>query len=277
MKKITVAFLAAILLSPACLFAAGAPSIKFQQKGTWGIIPMVAYYHFDNARKLQSSGGAGLGVSYFLTPNWSAELDAIFIGTYQTKGQKKSVNGQYYNADGYYYFYANYPLQPYLNAGVGASHFNRKMVNTPSTQFAINIGGGLMYYVDKHIALRAGVINYMNTTGAFRNDFGVNAGVAILFGGGSDNSADDNADENTVSASSGVVVLPTESTADETQAQQKVGANERTQIVEKEMAEQQKQAQAATHVSAEKAKSSATKPKPQKDAQTATSQSLYGE
>jgi opacity protein-like surface antigen len=179
-----------------------------QEKASWGVIPMGTYAHFANARHYENGGGGGLGLNYFLTPHWAAELDALYMGSRQEKAPKKSVNAQFYVLDGFYYFRSDQDFQPFLSAGLGVTHFNRRSTDVPGTQFNINAGGGVMYYVDRAIALRLSVVNYLNTTGALRNDIGLNAGIVLVFGGDSKNKSSD-LGEHEVSADTDVSTLLT--------------------------------------------------------------------
>ncbi|OGT31135.1 MAG: hypothetical protein A3E87_04435 [Gammaproteobacteria bacterium RIFCSPHIGHO2_12_FULL_35_23] len=208
MKKfgLTILLLSVLSLSTYSVLAETAIT-----KGAFSLTPFASYYSFSSKRHLKSGGGLGLGLAYYFNNNWATELSGSEFATKQSRLPEKSVDGQYITLNGLYYFRSGMGFRPYLSAGIGASHFSRNSNNNPSTQGNVGVGGGVIYFIDQSIALRAGANDYYNLTGSGNNDVALQGGVSFYFGDRGDESSGTSTEEAAQETAENVYVLPDES------------------------------------------------------------------
>ncbi len=221
MKKFKVALAVGIVA-----MLAEQSAVAAIQQGQYAVTPMGVYYALSNSRKLENGGGFGVGLAHYFSNRWAMELDLSTFGSKQKEGQEKSVNGSYATLTGLYYFRPGQAFQPYLSFGVGMAHFSRAVQDDIKTQPNLGVGAGVSYFIDKSIALRAGVNDYYNFTNDGNNDISINIGFSFFFGGSKSESAHPVLAGHTPESGDsriylrGVVILPDEPAAQGTVKQQ---------------------------------------------------------
>lgn len=170
------------LIVPA-LFLVAAISTRAQQR--WEITPFVGWessgsYPLANSSsnidqlRINSSVSFGGFIDYSLTENFQPEF--IWARNNTSYSALDSLTNQYFNAfhtdndqfqfGGIYMFRSSeVKLRPYVGIGLGFTHESNNNGNPNRTAFAWNVGGGVKYYVSKHIGLR-GDVRYLPTLGS---------------------------------------------------------------------------------------------------------------
>ncbi len=172
-----------VAMLTAAIFAGfTAKAMAENREGAITITPGMGAYLFDSKRNIENPALYNLGVGYDFTNNWGVEA-LIGMMNSNTKGaaSKADVHGNLYTLDGMYHFNTTSPFEPYVLAGIGMLDLSPNG-DQAGTQANLNGGAGLEYFIHRDIALRGDVRDvYTMTSG--KNDYLVNFGVSILFGG----------------------------------------------------------------------------------------------
>ena len=158
-----------------------APFVGFETSGS---VP-VTNSLFVNRLRVNSGTSFGTFIDYRLTENVQAEL--MWNRNMTSFSERNAVNGFYtkvFNSDidqfqfGLLYMLRNSEkkLRPFIAGGIGATHESNSGNNSNTTGFSYGLGGGVKYYLSRHIGLRGDarwVPSYGNRTpGVICDPFG---------------------------------------------------------------------------------------------------------
>jgi outer membrane protein W len=180
----------------------GAVSVKAQ--GRFEVTPFVGY-ETSGSYPLNPSSGNGSSVpvsnlrvndavafgtflDYNLTEN--SQLEFMWDRNNTSFSAQNAITGQYFNAfhsviDQYQfgglYMLRNseHKLRPYIAGSLGFTHGFNSNGTPDSTEFGYSLGGGVKYYLSRHIGLR-GDIRYMPTYGS--SSYELFCGYACYYG-----------------------------------------------------------------------------------------------
>ncbi len=163
----------------AFLFMISAVSIKAEIKSdSVTLSPFIGGYLFEGDQDLKHKPTYGLGLGYNFDSHWAAEAVFNYIDTKSTKGAG-DVDGKLYHLDGLYHFSPSQNLVPYLAVGVGGLTLNPDRGSSDS-DFIVNYGGGLKYFIKENIALRGDVRHILSFP---ENNLLYTVGLTFFFGG----------------------------------------------------------------------------------------------
>jgi hypothetical protein len=158
-----------------------APFVGFETSGS---VP-VTNSLFVNRLRVNSGTSFGTFIDYRLTESAQAEL--MWNRNMTSFSERNAVNGFYtkvFNSDidqfqfGLLYMLRNSEkkLRPFIAGGIGATHDSNSGNNSNTTGFSYGLGGGVKYYLSRHIGLRGDarwVPSYGNRTpGVICDPFG---------------------------------------------------------------------------------------------------------
>ncbi len=145
-------------------FVIGFSSLSLAQvkEGTLSFTPQVGGFRFEDKQNLDHGYHVGLGLGYSLTKNVSAEFTFNFIKTgWNWKGKETDwnpinakINGYMYRGDILYHFMPEKKFVPYFAGGIGGLTLHAGHWYGKDTNFIINYGGGLKYFLSENVALR---------------------------------------------------------------------------------------------------------------------------
>jgi outer membrane protein with beta-barrel domain len=151
---------------------------------TGGSVPVTNSLTIDRLR-VDSGTSFGTFLDYGLTENAQAEL--MWNRNMTSFSERNAVTGIYskaFNSDidqfhfGFLYMLRNSErkLRPFIAGGIGFTHNSNSGANSNKTAFSYGIGGGMKYYLTRHLGLRGDlrfVPTYGNrTTGIICDPFG---------------------------------------------------------------------------------------------------------
>jgi Outer membrane protein beta-barrel domain len=126
--------------------------------------------------RLQVNGALAYGtfLGFNLTEN--TQLEFMWNRNNTSFNARDALSGQYFkafNSDidqfqfGGLYMFRNseHRLRPYVAASLGFTHDNNSDGTPNRTEFAYSVGGGVKYYINRHVGLR-GDVRYMPTYGS---------------------------------------------------------------------------------------------------------------
>ena len=148
--------------------------------GAFYLTPQIGGYVFEGNQNLDHSPTYGLGLGYFLDRRWAGELTFNFIDS-EIESGGGNVDGYLLRLDGLYHFTPENRLVPYLAAGIGGIRLDPDIGGSDS-DFLVNAGGGLKYFLTDSIALR-GDARYVLTFDETHHNLIYTLSVDFLFGG----------------------------------------------------------------------------------------------
>lgn len=175
------------LLGCAGLLALACQSSVFAENraGAFTFTLADAYYHFDNGRHLDNIGLPNAAIAYDFTDRWAVEFGYGVVNTDPTSSANngnRGVHGNLYLLDAIYRFNKMKVFDPYLIGGIGV--LGLKPISTDTEhQTNLNLGVGTQIFFGDDVAIRGEVRDLLTTTGVTKNDWMVNIGISILFGG----------------------------------------------------------------------------------------------
>jgi hypothetical protein len=140
-----------------------------------------AYYHFNTHRHLRNTGLPNVALAYDFNERWAIEAGMGIINT-DANNDTYGVHGSLYTLDGIYRFNKMKVLSPYVLAGVGVLGL-KPVSNDIRQQGNLNAGIGTQIFFGDDIAIRGEFRDLLTTTGSTKNEWMVNLGISILFGG----------------------------------------------------------------------------------------------
>jgi opacity protein-like surface antigen len=128
--------------------------------------------------RVNDSAAFGTFIDYSLTENFQPEFmwnrnntsySAHNILTNSYMSAYHSVIDQYQFGGLYMFRNSAVRLRPYIAASLGFTHDENSNATPNRTEFSYSLGGGVKYYVSRHIGLR-GDIRYLPTYGSSSNE-----------------------------------------------------------------------------------------------------------
>ena len=148
--------------------------------GAFTVSPMIGGYVFEGNEKIENDAAYGLGLGYNIDQNWGLEGMFNFIDT-DSKKDAGDVDIYSYRIDTLYHFMPDKKLVPYVATGIGGMTFDYSR-DSNDTNFLVNYGAGLKYFVNDFTALRADVRHIISFNETY-NNLAYTFGLTFLFGG----------------------------------------------------------------------------------------------
>ena len=148
--------------------------------GAFTVSPMIGGYIFEGNEDIENKAAYGLGLGYNIDQNWGLEGMFNFIETDSEKNAG-DVDVYMYRIDTLYHFMPDKKLVPYVATGVGGMTFDSNR-DSNDTDFLVNYGGGIKYFVNDFTALRADVRHIISFDETY-NNLAYTFGLTFLFGG----------------------------------------------------------------------------------------------
>ncbi|MDR3578625.1 MAG: outer membrane beta-barrel protein [Oryzomonas sp.] len=149
-------------------------------EGQFSVSPMIGGYTYDGGLHLNTAPVYSLKGGYSLTANIGVEAGLDYSITNSTLVTDKNVAIFKYGVEGLYHFMPDGNLVPFLALGLGGYNLSgpSALVSRKEMGF-MDYGGGLKYFLNDNLALRADVRHIVANAGAFEYLLG----VTIPFGG----------------------------------------------------------------------------------------------
>jgi len=123
--------------------------------GSFNFSPSIGGYVFEGNQNLDNGSTFGLTGGYSFDKILGAEAAFHYINSESDSGGG-DVNGFLYRLDGLYHFMPEKRLVPYLAAGIGGITLDPDSGGN-DTDFLVNYGGGLKYFLTERLVLRGDV------------------------------------------------------------------------------------------------------------------------
>ncbi len=159
-------------------------SIAGERQGAITVTPNIGWYFFEGDQKLDDGITSGINLGYSITKNWGVEGSINYIDSDRKGFRDSEVTGYLYKLDALYNITKFGKLVPYLAAGAGGITLDPSKGNT-ETDFLLNYGAGLKYFITDDIALR-GDVRHVLPFNESQNNLLCTVGVSFLFGGEKD-------------------------------------------------------------------------------------------
>ncbi len=169
-----------VLLILSLLGCLSAPAWAAIQPGAFTLSPMIGGYLFEGNQSLDNSVFGSLGLGYNLTKQ--AALEAVFGYTNADAEDSSTTDTRVktYRLDALYHFMPDNKLVPYLAIGFGGITLNPKG-SGDRDHFLANYGGGIKYFINESMALRADIRHLLDFPNP-NNNLLYSAGVIFQFG-----------------------------------------------------------------------------------------------
>jgi OmpA-OmpF porin, OOP family len=180
MKKMICLLAAIYVLALASIAHAG------ERAGAFSISPYIGGYMYDEDQPLRKHRPVyGLRLGYDWTDHFGTELVGNFVRA-QYKGADNHLGVLNYRLDLLYNFMPESTVVPYLAAGGGGETIRYyKIDGGHSSDGTFNFGGGVKFFVNDDVALRADMRHILDITGQDRtyHNWEYSVGIGFLFGG----------------------------------------------------------------------------------------------
>ena len=150
------------------------------ESGSVFISPFVGGFNFEGNRDYEDGPTYGLGVGYNFDEHWGAEAVFNFVES-ELERKGGDLDAYIYRLDGLYHFMPSQKIVPYIGAGVGLMTADRERRSTDNDPI-VNYGGGLKFFFNKAVALRADVRHIISFDDTY-NDLVYTIGLSFNFGG----------------------------------------------------------------------------------------------
>ena len=150
------------------------------ESGSVFISPFVGGFNFEGNRDYEDGPTYGLGVGYNFDEHWGAEAVFNFVES-ELERKGGDLDAYIYRLDGLYHFMPSQKIVPYIGAGVGLMTADRERRSTDNDPI-VNYGGGLKFFFNKAVALRADVRHIISFDDTY-NDLVYTIGLSFSFGG----------------------------------------------------------------------------------------------
>ena len=144
------------------------------------ISPMIGGYLFEGDQDIEDKAMYGLGLGYNIDQNWGLEGMFNFIDTDSEK-EAGDIDVYTYRLDALYHFMPDKKLVPYIATGFGGMTFDPDR-DKNDTDFLVNYGGGIKYFINDFTALRADVRHIISFDETY-NNLAYTFGITFLLGG----------------------------------------------------------------------------------------------
>jgi opacity protein-like surface antigen len=152
------------------------PFVGWETSGSYPLTSTTGLGTSGDIDSLRLNGSVAFGgfIDYSLSENFQPEfiwdrnntsysahdvLTDSYFNAYHT------INDQFQFGGIYMFRSSEVKLRPYVGAGLGFAHESNSNGNPDRTAFSWNVGGGVKYFVSRHIGFR-GDIRYMPTYGS---------------------------------------------------------------------------------------------------------------
>ena len=184
-RKCVSMFIGVIFFSLALWQTAGAairPSVLT-------LSPMVGAHLFSSDQNLKDAPLYGLGIGYNFTERFATEVILTYVPTKTDSGVKDDVDYTSLRLDLLYHFPLSGHLVPYLALGAGEAFVSPDKIASDKNVI-VGYGAGAKYFINDALAVRCDVrhlldINDVDSqrSNTVLNNFSVNAGIFLQFGG----------------------------------------------------------------------------------------------
>lgn len=184
MKSTTYCMIAVLCLI-CCQFVQ--PGHAEETAGEMGASPMLGMYVFDKDQNIDKGLLTRAGLSYNFTDNWGGEFglgygrfDHEYFDTDACGCKTETIGALVGQIDALYHFRPDQPLVPYLAAGLGGVVLNGG--HQTDNYMTLNYGGGLKYFLNENMAIRADVRHLAGLSESWNNAL-FTIGLTFHFGG----------------------------------------------------------------------------------------------
>jgi len=152
------------------------PFVGYETSGSYPISIFSNTGASGPVNSLQANGALSYGtfLGFYLTEN--AQLEFMWDRNNTSFNARDALTGQYFKAFNsdidqfqfgglYMLLNSSHRFRPYVAASLGFTHDNNYNGTPNRTEFAYSVGGGVKYYINRHVGLR-GDIRYMPTYGS---------------------------------------------------------------------------------------------------------------
>ena len=149
-------------------------------EGQFSVSPMIGVYTYDGGQHLNAAPMYSLRGGYSFTDNIGVEAGLDYSITNSTLVTDKNVAIFKYGVEGLYHFMPDKKLVPFVAVGLGGYNLSgpSELVSRKEMGF-MDFGGGVKYFLNDNLALRADARYIAANAGAFE----LTLGVTIPFGG----------------------------------------------------------------------------------------------
>lgn len=163
----------------ALFFCLSAPAWAGIQPDSFTLSPMVGGYQFEGNQGLDTSPFVSIGLGYNLTEIAALEAVFVFANADANDSSTTDTTLKAYRLDALYHFLPGNSLVPYLAVGFGGITLNPDGAGDRD-HFLGNYGGGIKYFIDETVALRADVRHLLDFPNP-ENNLLYSAGIVIQF------------------------------------------------------------------------------------------------
>jgi len=158
-----------------------------EEGGTFTLSPFIGGMYFDGAEDINSGLLFGLRGGYNFTKHFGLEVFGAYMDA-EDEPTKHSLDIYHYGVDAIWQFMPDSKLIPFLAVGAGAMTFsgNHQLndnynIEDDGTNFALDVGGGLKYYLNDRWAVRVDVRDVIRFDDTW-NNLQYTVGLSYLFG-----------------------------------------------------------------------------------------------
>ena len=149
-------------------------------QGSVSLTPMIGGYVFEGNQDVKDDTVFGFGLGYALSEHWTAEAVFNYVEA-ETEVTHDDVDISLYHLDFLYHLKPFYRFEPFLAAGLGAIDVDSD-IGDSDTDFMVNYGVGLKYFLTDSLALRGDVRHIVAFTDDVDNNLAYTIGISYLFG-----------------------------------------------------------------------------------------------
>jgi OmpA-OmpF porin, OOP family len=180
MKALGGCLAGAIVVLISIAFLAGTV-FAANKAGSFSLSPMLGGYVFEGDQDLDDALTYSIGLGYNLTDSWSSEFVLNYFNADADSSAGADTDGLAYRLDTLYHFMPESSLVPYIAGGLGGITLDPDHHGS-DTDFLLNYGVGLKYFLNDSLALR-GDLRHIYAFGDPENNFVYSAGITYQFGG----------------------------------------------------------------------------------------------
>jgi len=149
--------------------------------GSFSLTPNVGAYFFETNQNSKNNITFGWRAGYNFTDNLGTELFYSYVPS-QFKDTDVDNNVYVAGIEGLYHFMPNGRFVPFLAFGVGAFHYSDDRPRDAPTNFVLDYGAGMKFFLTENVALRAD-IRHVIPFNPVSNDLLATVGIDFAFGG----------------------------------------------------------------------------------------------